>query len=80
MIQVHYVAVLIVRPHGSGHQLLMAKRSPGKYMGDTWQLISGGLEKDEIAMAASTLMIAMVISNSTKVKAFRVRFISGGLN
>jgi dATP pyrophosphohydrolase len=27
----------------------MAKRSAGKYMGDTWQLISGGLEPDETA-------------------------------
>lgn len=49
MIQVQYVVVLIVRPHGRGHQLLMAKRSRGKYMGDTWQLVSGGLEANETA-------------------------------
>jgi dATP pyrophosphohydrolase len=49
MIQVHYVVVLIVRRCGGKHQLLMAKRSAGKYMGDTWQLISGGLEPGETA-------------------------------
>lgn len=49
MIQVHYVVVLIVRPCAGKHQLLMAKRSAGKYMGDTWQLISGGLEPHEAA-------------------------------
>ncbi len=49
MKQVFYVVNLIVRPHGSGHELLMAKRAEGKYMGGTWQLISGGLEPNETA-------------------------------
>jgi dihydroneopterin triphosphate diphosphatase len=46
---VYYVVVLIARPQGGHHQLLMARRAPGRYMGDTWQLISGGLERDETA-------------------------------
>lgn len=49
MRHVYYVVVLIVRPHGGGHQLLMARRAAGKYMGGTWQLISGGLEPGETA-------------------------------
>lgn len=49
MIHVYYVVVLIIRPHGAGHQLLMARRADDKYMGGTWQLISGRLESDEMA-------------------------------
>lgn len=49
MINTHYVVVLVVRPHESTHQLLLARRASGKYMGDTWQLISGGLNPDETA-------------------------------
>ena len=46
---VYYVVVLIIRPRGRGHQLLVARRTDGKYMGGTWQLISGGLEPGEVA-------------------------------
>jgi dATP pyrophosphohydrolase len=49
MKHVYYVSVLIVRQSGDSHQLLMACRTPEKYMGGTWQLITGGLEPDEIA-------------------------------
>ena len=49
MTQVFYVVVLIVRSHGAEHELLMAHRAEGKYMGGTWQLISGGLEPGEVA-------------------------------
>ena len=49
MRHVYYVVVLVVRPHGGGHQLLMARRIQGKYMGGTWQLISGGLDGEETA-------------------------------
>jgi dATP pyrophosphohydrolase len=49
MTHVDYVVVLIIRQNGNGHQLLMACRTPGKYMGETWQLISGGLESKETA-------------------------------
>jgi dihydroneopterin triphosphate diphosphatase len=53
MNHVYYVVVLIVRPSASGHQLLMARRAPGRYMGGTWQLISGGLEPNETAWQAA---------------------------
>ena len=49
MKHVYYVVVLIIRRHGESHQLLMACRAPGKYMGGTWQLISGRLEPNETA-------------------------------
>jgi dihydroneopterin triphosphate diphosphatase len=49
MKHVYYVAVLIIRQRASNHQLLMACRTPGRYMGGTWQLVTGGLEPDEIA-------------------------------
>lgn len=53
MNHVYYVVVLIVRPNASGYQLLMARRAEGKYMGGTWQLISGGLEPHETAWQAA---------------------------
>ncbi|MGQ0635849.1 MAG: NUDIX hydrolase [Planctomycetaceae bacterium] len=53
MIHTHYVVVLVIRKHGGRHQLLLARREPGKYMGDTWQLISGGLEPNETASQAA---------------------------
>jgi dATP pyrophosphohydrolase len=49
MLHVYYVAVLVVRPKGSEHQLLLARRTDGIYMGGTWQLISGALEPNEPA-------------------------------
>lgn len=49
MRQVYYVVNLILRPRDGSYDLLMARRAEGKYMGGTWQLISGGLEKDETA-------------------------------
>ena len=49
MKHVYYVVVLIIRRQGCSHQLLMACRIEGKYMGGTWQLISGGLEPSEAA-------------------------------
>ena len=53
MRHVYYVVVLAVRPHGAGHQLLMARRARDKFMGATWQLISGGLNPDETAWQAA---------------------------
>ena len=49
MQHVYYVVVLAIRRHENEHQLLLARRSAGKYMGGTWQLISGGLEPHETA-------------------------------
>lgn len=49
MIHLYYVVVLVVRPRAGGYQLLLARRAEGKYMGGTWQLISGGLKSDETA-------------------------------
>ena len=48
-----YVIVFIVRPAGSSHEFLLARRAEGKYMGGTWQLISGGLESGETAWQAA---------------------------
>lgn len=49
MKQTYYIVVLVIRPHRDQFELLMARRSEGRYMGGTWQLISGGLEPDETA-------------------------------
>jgi 8-oxo-dGTP pyrophosphatase MutT (NUDIX family) len=49
MTHVYYVVVLVIRRTATGHQLLMGRRADEKYMGGTWQLISGGLEPNEIA-------------------------------
>jgi dATP pyrophosphohydrolase len=53
MKQIFYVVVLIIRPHRGQFELLMARRAEGKYMGGTWQLISGGIEPDETAWQAA---------------------------
>jgi dATP pyrophosphohydrolase len=49
MTNVYYVSVLIIRREGDRHQLLLVRRGTGRYMGTTWQLVSGGLEPDEEA-------------------------------
>ncbi|HWL08507.1 MAG TPA: NUDIX domain-containing protein [Planctomicrobium sp.] len=49
MTQIYYVVVLIIRSHHGEFELLMARRAEEKYMGGTWQLISGGLEPNETA-------------------------------
>src|SRR4051812_44029861 len=49
MHQQTYVIVFIVRPAGDSHEFLLARRAEDKYMGGTWQLISGGLESGETA-------------------------------
>lgn len=49
MRQVYYTVVFIIRQQAARQQLLLARRAAGKYMGGTWQLISGGLEPNETA-------------------------------
>lgn len=49
MKQVYYVVVFIIRNQDGADQLLMGRRADNKYMGGTWQLISGGLESNETA-------------------------------
>ena len=53
MKHIYYVVILIVLPFGTTHQLLMARRAADKYMGGTWQLITGGLEPNETAWQAA---------------------------
>jgi dATP pyrophosphohydrolase len=48
-----HVVVLVIRPARDGHELLIIRRGPGRYMGDTWQLVSGGLEPGEEAWRAA---------------------------
>lgn len=49
MRQVYFVVVLVIRPHGDAFELLMVRRAAGIYMGETWQLVSGGMEPNETA-------------------------------
>jgi dATP pyrophosphohydrolase len=49
------VIVFVARPGGSNgsHEFLQLLRAAGKYMGGTWQTISGGVEGGETAVAAA---------------------------
>jgi dATP pyrophosphohydrolase len=49
MIHHYYVVVLIVRVIDDEAEILLVKRAPGRYMSDTWQLVSGSLEPGEEA-------------------------------
>ena len=50
---IHYVSVFVVRPAAGGHEVLMGLRAEGRYMGGTWQLITGGIEPNETAWKAA---------------------------
>ena len=50
---IFYVSVLVVRPSAAGHELLLGRRAEGRYMGGTWQLITGGIEPRETAWQAA---------------------------
>jgi dATP pyrophosphohydrolase len=51
--EIAYAVILIVRRAPGGDEFLMARRATGKYMGGTWQLISGGIEPGETAWQAA---------------------------
>lgn len=53
MHQTLYAIAFIVRPAGDSYEFLLARRAEGKYMGGTWQLISGGIESGETAWQAA---------------------------
>ncbi len=48
-----YVSCFVVRPAGDSQEFLQLRRAPGKYMGDTWQLVTGGIEPGETAWRAA---------------------------
>lgn len=47
-----YVSCFVVRPAGNSHEFLQLRRAAGKYMGETWQLVCGGIEAGETAWQA----------------------------
>jgi dATP pyrophosphohydrolase len=49
------ITVFVARPceSASSHEFLQLLRSPGEYMGGTWQTIRGGIEPGETAVAAA---------------------------
>jgi dihydroneopterin triphosphate diphosphatase len=49
----YYVSCFVVRPAGGSHEFLQLRRRPGKYMGDTWQLVTGGIDDGETAWRAA---------------------------
>jgi len=49
----HFVICFIVRPAGATHEFLIARRGAGRYLDDTWQLISGSIEPEETAWQAA---------------------------
>lgn len=48
-----YVSCFVVRPSGPSHEFLQLRRASQKYMGGTWQLVSGGIEESETAWQAA---------------------------
>ena len=48
-----YISCFVVRPAGGSHEFLQLRRVPEKYMGGTWQLVSGGIEEGETAWQAA---------------------------
>lgn len=54
MQHVYFASLFLLRPAGEGYELLLGLRSPAKkYMGGTWQLISGRIEAGETAWQAA---------------------------
>ena len=50
----HYVSCFVVRPTADdSHEFLQVLRARGKYMGETWQLVTGGLDHGETAWQAA---------------------------
>ena len=49
----YYVVVFVTRPTVRGHDVLMGRRADGRYLGGTWQLITGGIEPNETAWQAA---------------------------
>jgi dATP pyrophosphohydrolase len=49
------VTVFVVRPDlsGASHEFLQLRRAPGDYMGDTWQIVRGGIDEGESAVRAA---------------------------
>ncbi|MGN6627594.1 MAG: NUDIX hydrolase [Tepidisphaeraceae bacterium] len=48
-----YVSVLVLRPAQGSHELLLGRRAEGRYLGGTWQLITGSIEPAETAWQAA---------------------------
>ena len=54
MTTVSFVTVFVIRPAPAGAwEFLQILRSPNRYMENTWQLVSGGIEPDEPAWQAA---------------------------
>ncbi|MBC8108804.1 MAG: NUDIX domain-containing protein [Anaerolineae bacterium] len=50
----HYVSCFVIRPSADGsHEFLQVFRARGKYMGETWQLVTGGIDEGETAWQAA---------------------------
>lgn len=49
----HYVSCFVARRTGRGFELLQLMRAPGRYMENTWQLVTGGIESGETAWQAA---------------------------
>ena len=45
-----HVTVFVARPSAASHELLQLRRTPGDYLGGTWQTVRGSSESDETAI------------------------------
>lgn len=48
-----YVSCFVARRAGASHEFLQLLREPSRYMGNTWQLVTGGIDTDETAWQAA---------------------------
>jgi dihydroneopterin triphosphate diphosphatase len=48
-----YVSCFVVRRANGTHEFLQLRREPSRYMGGTWQLVTGGVEQGETAWQAA---------------------------
>jgi dATP pyrophosphohydrolase len=48
----YYVSCFVIRQNADHWEFLQLKRSPERYMGDTWQLVTGAIEEGETGTAA----------------------------
>ncbi|MDB5327956.1 MAG: hydrolase [Phycisphaerales bacterium] len=52
MTTTYYVIVFVIRPNGHSYEVLLGRRAEGRYLGGTWQLITGSIEPNETAWQA----------------------------
>ena len=50
---IHYASCFVVRSRDAGYEFLQLRRARGRFMEETWQLVTGGIEPGETAWQAA---------------------------